>query len=409
MQKKLLLILTFCLCQALVSAQSDRFPGELTLGDSLATDTLSWEQQLSVRLDSLLATPLLERSQLGLMVYDLTASSTLFTYGHRQALRPASTMKLLTAITGIETLGADFQMKTSLYYTGSVSNGTLSGNLICVGGMDPLFDRSDLTAFVSKVRHQGIDTIRGRLLADVTMKDDDRWGEGWCWDDDNPTLTPLLYDRKDNFLEALGRELRRDGVVIVDTFYSSMAPAQRQQHYVGSRSHGLNELLVPMMKESDNLYAECLFYLIAANTDSKPAKAKQTANQVKRLIQRVGLRPGDYRIADGSGLSLYNYVSAELEVRLLRYAWQHRNIYTLLYDALPIAGVDGTLKDRMKKTPAQGNVHAKTGTVSGISSLAGYCTAANGHQLCFAIINQGVLKVSDGRNLQDSLCRVLCE
>jgi D-alanyl-D-alanine carboxypeptidase/D-alanyl-D-alanine-endopeptidase (penicillin-binding protein 4) len=376
---------------------------ELLTADTLAADSLPWPERLKVRIDSLLTAPMLQTSQLGLLVFDLTADSAIYASGHRQTLRPASTMKLLTAITGIETLGGDYQMTTSLYYTGTVKDGTLNGNVYCVGGMDPLFDHSDMQAFVNKLRHQGIDTIRGRIMADVSFKDEDRLGEGWCWDDDNPVLSPLLYERKDYFVERFAKELQRDGVVITDTFN-----AQRTKTFVCSRSHSIGELLLPMMKESDNLYAEALFYQIAANGGNHPAKGKQAANQVKRMIQKVGLRPSDYKIADGSGLSLYNYVSAELEVRLLRYAWRNRRIYNILLPTLPMAGLDGTLKSRMYPGPAAGNVKAKTGTLTGISSLAGYCTARNGHELAFCIINQGIMRTADGRSLQDRICEAMC-
>jgi len=130
---------------------------------------------------------------------------------------------------------------------------------------------------------------------------------------------------------------------------------------------------------------------------------------VRQLIRRIGLGGQPYRIADGSGLSLYNYVSAELETMMLRYARRNDNIYEHLNRSLPIAGVDGTLQNRMKNTAAQGNVRAKTGTLTGISSLAGYCTAANGHQLCFSIINQGVMRGAQGKAFQDKVCKVLCE
>ncbi|MBR4572596.1 MAG: D-alanyl-D-alanine carboxypeptidase, partial [Prevotella sp.] len=113
--------------------------------------------------------------------------------------------------------------------------------------------------------------------------------------------------------------------------------------------------------------------------------------------------------ADGSGLSLYNYVSADILVAFLRYAYHNKDIYLELYDALPIAGVDGTLKDRMKNTPAMDNVHAKTGTLSGVSSLAGYCKTRDGRTLAFAIINQGVMKGSYAKALQDKLCNAMCE
>ena len=138
------------------------------------------------------------------------------------------------------------------------------------------------------------------------------------------------------------------------------------------------------------------------------AKAKDAASVVKQLIQKVGNGKNPYRIADGSGLSLYNYVTPELEMRLLRYAYRNSNIYLHLLPSLPVAGRDGTLKTRMKGTFAEENVKAKTGTVTGISALAGYCTAANGHQLCFSIINQGIMKSDPGRNFQDRVCNALC-
>ena len=94
---------------------------------------------------------------------------------------------------------------------------------------------------------------------------------------------------------------------------------------------------------------------------------------------------------------------------ILRYAWQQPTIYNHLLASLPVAGVDGTLKKRMTDDEACcGNVVAKTGTVTGISSLAGYLTAPNGHRLAFAIINQGIRHSGDGRRFQDRLCHILC-
>ena len=79
---------------------------------------------IQARLDSLMKDPLLERTQLGLLVYDLTADSTIYSYGAKQTLRPASTMKLLTAVTALDQLGGDYQYRTSLHYTGEVKDAT---------------------------------------------------------------------------------------------------------------------------------------------------------------------------------------------------------------------------------------------------------------------------------------------
>ena len=130
---------------------------------------------------------------------------------------------------------------------------------------------------------------------------------------------------------------------------------------------------------------------------------------MQQLIRRMGLNPEVYLIADGSGLSLYNYLSAELEVMFLRYAWQHWQVYNLLYPSLPIAGVDGTLQKRMLMPFNVGNVHAKTGTLSGVSALSGYCTAPNGHVLCFSTINQGVMRASTAHRFQERVCSALTE
>ena len=163
------------------------------------------------------------------------------------------------------------------------------------------------------------------------------------------------------------------------------------------------------MKESDNLYAECMYYQIAASTGNRPASAKSARNVERQLINKLGLDASRYRLADGSGLSLYNYLSAELEVMMLRYAFRNDNIKQHLIHSLPIAGVDGTLKKRMKSGSVHGNVKAKTGTLTGIISLAGYCTAANGHELCFSIINNGIMHGSNARHFADKVCNLLCQ
>ena len=141
----------------------------------------------------------------------------------------------------------------------------------------------------------------------------------------------------------------------------------------------------------------------------RPVTAGDARTAVRHVINKATANHRTCRIADGSGLSLYNYVSAELEVMMLRYAWRNERIFTPLYDALPIAGVDGTLRKRMTGTAAADNVHAKTGTLFGISSLAGYLTTADGRPLAFAIINQGVMKGKTGKDFQDRVCQLLCE
>lgn len=384
----------------------------VALADTTAADSIealgepAWPGNVAGRIDRLLGNELFDRSQVGLMVYDLTADSAIYCHNERQLMRPASTMKVVTAIAAIDRLGGSFQFKTTLSYTGAIEDGVLNGDVYLVGGFDPRFNSDDMSSFVDGIRRMGIDTIRGRIVADKSMKDADMLGEGWCWDDDNPVLSPLLISRRDVFVKRFVDRLRDEGVVVEADTVAGRQPGGAYE--VGTRTHTIDQVLMPMMKESDNLCAEALFYQLGASTGAHPATARDARTVVRRLIEKVGLRPSDYRIADGSGLSLYNYVTAELEVMLLRYAYQNTNIYMHLLPSLPVAGEDGTLRRRMRGTFTSGNVKAKTGSVTAISSLAGYCTAANGHVLCFAIINQGIRRGAEGRAFQDRVCEALC-
>ena len=370
--------------------------------------SMAAQDSLRIRLDSLLRDPMFETSQVGLMVYDLTGDSALYTYNHRQLMRPASCMKLVTAITALDQLGSDYEYQTRIYYTGDIVGTTLVGNVYCVGGFDPMLTVEDVAVLASCVRRIGIDSIHGMLVADRSMKEMQDYGEGWCWDDDNPMLTPLSIGRKDNFLQVFAEEVARSGINLERARLTSSAmPANAR--LVGTLRRPIAEVLERMMKVSDNFYAESMLYQTAASAKKGLARASDARNISKQLFARLGLGHYPYKVADGSGLSLYNYVSAELLCALLRHAWRTPSIRQPLLQSLPIAGVDGTLVKRMRGTAAQGNVRAKTGTLTGISSLAGYCTMKDGRQLCFAIINQGVMRNATGKAFQDRVCKVLCE
>lgn len=381
---------------------------DVALMDTLSDDSvaLPWPQNAQARIDKLLTHDMFETSQLGMMVYDLTADSVIYAHNERQLMRPASTMKVVTAITALDKLGGSYQFKTALYYTGTIQNRTLTGDLYCVGGFDPKFGRDDMRAFTHCMKTLGVDTIRGNLYADKSMKDLDVLGEGWCWDDDNPVLSPLVYRRKDHFMTEFEKELREAGIQV--EAFSSVAKCPAEAIRICERTHSIDQILLPMMKKSDNLYAEALFYQLVPRENGRTVTAKAVRAVVRRLINKVGLDASRYKIADGSGLSLYNYVSVELLVKLLKYGYQHQNIYHHLLPSMPTAGVDGTLKKRLRGTHTHGKVWAKTGTVTGVTSLAGYCEASNGHLLCFAIINQGVMYGKNGRAFQDRVCRALC-
>ena len=403
------LLFTFLFSLFTSFVQAQKLPEVSLLRQDTVEVMLPWPVNVQTRLDSLVKDTLFERTQLGLMVYDLSADSVLYSYGGKQALRPASTMKLLTSVAALDLLGSGYAFRTYLYYKGTIYKGVLSGDVWLVGGMDPLFDERDMRIFAETIHRIGVDTIRGRIMQDLSFKEEQLLGEGWCWDDDNPQLTPLLISGKDEFASQFKDELMKCGVFVDAPVSTGRLPKDKDVLLICSRSHALREVLEPMMKESDNLYAESMFYQIAASIGKRPAEAVHARQLIKQLLTKAGVTGVQYRIADGSGLSLYNYVTPELMIRLLRYAYLKRDVMAALYPSLPVAGVDGTLKKRMTKGFAYENVHAKTGTVSGVSSLAGYCRSANRHLLAFCIINQGVMKNADGRNFQDKVCEAMCK
>ena len=182
--------------------------------------------QLSTQLDSLIQnSPLLETTQLGLMVWDLTADSALYTYNHRHRMRPASTMKLLTAITLLDLYGGDYTFTTELRYKGEIVGRTLVGDLVCVGCMDPSFDNGDMNYLVDRIRVAGIDTslrCTGLAAVDATGS---RISFVDCRPIPNPARRPLpecLVHIAD-MLEAYLDEFRPDEIAMEGIFFCKNA------------------------------------------------------------------------------------------------------------------------------------------------------------------------------------------
>jgi D-alanyl-D-alanine carboxypeptidase/D-alanyl-D-alanine-endopeptidase (penicillin-binding protein 4) len=218
-----------------------------------------------------------------------------------------------------------------------------------------------------------------------------------------------VYSSQDFFMHTF---LERLGVkfTLMQPWYS-FAELQKDStcQLMAVYETSVQKVLKQMMKESDNLNAEAMFTRLGIQASGNAhVSADESLEAVQALVGALGLNPDDYRFADGCGLSMYDYVSPELLVAFLRYAYNHDNIFPHLFRSLPIAGVDGTLKNRMRKgSPAYQRVHAKTGSYTGINTLAGYLETNSKRYLAFAIMCQNQIKASEARALQDAICELL--
>lgn len=447
-------------------------------------------QPLAQRIEALMeATEWLRTSEVGIAVYDLTDQRPLFRYQAEKLFRPASTEKVITAVTALAELGTDYTFRTQLARTGTIEGDTLKGDLYVVGHFDPEFSEDNLRQLVTAVETAGIRHIAGRIVGDVSLMDSIAWGSGWSWDDApasfQPYLSPLMLNRgcvdvrvtagqpgeapgvrvspaSDYYTvrncaishQASAGKLRitrdwmnhRNDILVtgnaVNTYTGSLSvygsaafflqtlryqlqqrgirseeevatgPCPPTAVLVGKVVRPLQEVVERALKESDNLSAEALFFHTAlARSVTLPIGFQDGQEAVGRFMQeQLQLSPQDCVIVDGSGLSPYNLVSPDLLLEYLKYAAADSRLFPELYAALPIAGTDGTLQHRMKKGKAFRNVRAKTGSVTGVSALAGYVSqSVSGHRLAFVIFHQNVLRVKAARSFQDKLCEILCD
>ncbi|MBR6629780.1 MAG: D-alanyl-D-alanine carboxypeptidase/D-alanyl-D-alanine-endopeptidase [Bacteroidaceae bacterium] len=230
---------------------------------------------------------------------------------------------------------------------------------------------------------------------------------------EQPHSRKLSVQTSDQHFFALFTErMLRSGIGASHFGYGMCPPDARP---IATVERSIGEVVHEALKESDNLNAEAMLFHLAATSGKPYAKASDGVIRIDSLLVSIhhtygekGTRVPPHKIVDGSGLSGYNMVSARLLLSVLRYAHSQPHIYDILADALPHSGTDGTLKGRMGNKTMRGRIIAKTGSMTGVSTLAGYAHATNGHTLAFVIMNQHVLKLSQARAWQDKVCTAIC-
>lgn len=213
-----------------------------------------------------------------------------------------------------------------------------------------------------------------------------------------------MYRSQDFFMQTFVDRLNKAGIKVSGYKYGEV-PSSAVEKFAVTRK--LDEAMHEMFKESDNLSADAILFQLGQKYHVKQLNRDDCVKVVKTKIKELGLNPANYRIVDGCGVSLYNYVSPALMLEFLKFAYNNESVRNDVYPNLPVCTKDGTLRHRMYGTEAAGRVHAKTGTVSGVSSLAGYVESKCGHTIAFVIISNGIMPIRKGHEFQDKVCEML--
>ncbi|MFO7694257.1 MAG: D-alanyl-D-alanine carboxypeptidase/D-alanyl-D-alanine-endopeptidase [Vicinamibacterales bacterium] len=189
------------------------------------------------------------------------------------------------------------------------------------------------------------------------------------------------------FLQALlGRGIEVTGGAVDVDALSVPPDVAGAETLVSYSSPPLSEIGKVLLKVSQNLYADTLLKAIGRPADGGPGTTRDGRRAAREVLQGWGIAPEQYLQADGSGLSRYNYLTADVLVAVLTRMYADDRHYVPFITALPVAGVDGTIAGRMKDTLAQGNARAKTGSIAHARALSGYVTSADGEPLVFSMI-----------------------
>ncbi len=220
---------------------------------------------------------------------------------------------------------------------------------------------------------------------------------------DSVTLEVALRHPSGAWLDAFAEALAARGIRVRGGVEpNGFADTTGMVTLTARRSPPLREILPRFEKPSQNQIGELLFKTLGrVETGSGTADSGRAV--VERHLLAWGADSAGFAVRDGSGLSRHDYLAPETIVRVLDTMRRHPE-FRIFYDALPIAGIDGTIRTRMRGTPAQGNVHAKTGTLDKARALSGYVTTADGRLLLFSMLaNNHVVSNAEVERVQDAL------
>ena len=363
-------------------------------------------------------------SAAGLYVVDGETGAPVCARAAKRRRPLASNMKLFTTATALSRLGPHSRIATTVRSDGSIGrNGVLHGSLYLVGGGDPalgtpaFYDNylgglgTNVFLLKSQIREAGIRAITGRLYADDSIFDRLRGvaDSGYATSSYIGPLSGLSFDSGFNrsstsgfsadpaktAAATLARALRGAGVSVPAKVALGTAPAGSAE-IAKVESPQLTEIVNTTDVYSDNFFAEMLIKLLGARFGGAGSTAAGTT-----VVERFARNHGSgVHAVDGSGLTRSNRASPMQVVGLLRTMWHTPAGEELIQD-MALAGHEGTVADRMHGTAAYGRCRTKTGTLTGVSNLSGYCFNRDGKVMIFSILMGSVRSLSLAHLEQD--------
>jgi len=366
---------------------------------------------------------------IGCTIYSHKENRIVYEHNARQLFTPASNTKLFTGALALKTWGTDYVFKTELVTDGN--------NIYLKASGDPSLTSADIEAMIAQLAGQCIDYI-GDFCIDDYVFDAEIFGPGsfidnigYPW---NAPVLGLTIDHKPAVIEPVDptiflnaeqnaklpeiffnvRPLIESLLAKYNIQWSGVIRYARSDFltaFVEHQSEPFATLLNHMMKESDNLYADCFFKKVAAVLYETAGTWQKGNDAMMNFVQTSLLINSDeIVIKDGSGRSRYNLIAPEHIIKLLTFVYQQPYAATF-FDSLAVSGLEGTLSKRMNDMP--GKVKAKTGLLAGVSALSGYIETDD-DLLLFSILTNGfiakTLYAPECRPLvEDAICRLLAQ
>jgi D-alanyl-D-alanine carboxypeptidase/D-alanyl-D-alanine-endopeptidase (penicillin-binding protein 4) len=334
-------------------------------------------------------------SRTAALAIDLKTGSVVFRENSGRALLPASAEKLAVSFTALRLLGPGFRFRTEVVGSGSLDGKVWDGDLALVGFGDPTLAPQDIAALAREIAGWGIRRVTGRVLGDEHYFDARRDAPGWkpsyVGIESRPlsalsvAAAPFQGENGSAAAAALAltQSLGRRGVAVEGSPVAGRAPGDGLA-LAEDVSVPLAEIIRHMNRESDNFVAEMLLKELGASV-AKNGSTTAGASVVRSELGENGVPLAGVRIADGSGLSLRDRLTADALVGILRHGAADPSIRDAFVTSLSVAGISGTLEHRLDRRPTRGQVIAKTGTTNAASALAGFVR----RRYVFAVVQNG--------------------